>query len=74
MIEQQLLLEGCQKFGIELPPSAPDKLDRYAQLLVEWNQKMNLTAITEPQEIVWKHFVDSLLLLKAAELPQGALN
>lgn len=72
MIEQQLLLEGCQKFGIELPPSAPDKLDRYAQLLVEWNQKMNLTAITEPQEIVWKHFVDSLLLLKAAELPQGA--
>ncbi len=72
MIEQQLLLEGCRKFGIELPPSAPDKLDRYAQLLVEWNQKMNLTAITEPQEIVWKHFVDSLLLLKAVELPQGA--
>lgn len=51
---------------------AAEKLDRYAQLLVEWNQKMNLTAITEPREIVYKHFVDSLLLLKAIELPQGA--
>lgn len=50
----------------------PDKLDTYAQLLVEWNEKMNLTAITEPREIVLKHFLDSLLLLKAVELPEGA--
>ena len=72
MIDQQLLLDGCAAFGITLPQGAAEKLDRYAQLLVEWNQKMNLTAITEPREIVYKHFVDSLLLLKAIELPQGA--
>lgn len=72
MIDQQLLLDGCEAFGITLPQGAAEKLDRYAQLLVEWNQKMNLTAITEPREIVYKHFVDSLLLLKAIELPQGA--
>lgn len=72
MIDKQLLLEGCRSFEIELPQQAPDQLDGYAQLLVEWNEKMNLTAITEPKEIVWKHFVDSLLLLKAAELPQDA--
>ena len=72
MIDQQLLLDGCEAFGITLPQGAAEKLDRYAQLLVEWNQKMNLTAITEPREIVYKHCVDSLLLLKAIELPQGA--
>ena len=67
MIEQQLLLEGCQKFGIELPPNVPDKLDRYAQLLVEWNQKMNLTAITEPQAVAELHFLDSIALLQAVD-------
>ena len=72
MIDKQLLLEGCRSFEIELPQQAPDQLDVYAQLLVEWNEKMNLTAIIEPREIVFKHFVDSLLLLKAVQLPQGA--
>ena len=70
MIDKQLLLDSCHDFEINLPESAPDKLDTYAQLLVEWNEKMNLTAITEPREIVLKHFVDSLLLLKAVELPE----
>lgn len=57
----------------QLPCSAAlgEKLDRYAELLVEWNEKMNLTAITKPEEIVVKHFADSLLLLKAAEIPQN---
>lgn len=72
MIDKQLLLDSCHDFEINLPESAPDKLDTYAQLLVEWNEKMNLTAITEPREIVLKHFLDSLLLLKAVELPEGA--
>lgn len=44
----------------------------YARLLVEWNEKINLTAITDPAGIVLKHFVDSLLLTKAAEIPQNA--
>ena len=46
MIDKQLLLDSCHDFEINLPESAPDKLDTYAQLLVEWNEKMNLTAIT----------------------------
>ena len=33
-------------------------------LLIEWNEKMNLTAITEPKEIILKHFIDSLTILK----------
>ena len=72
MIDKQLLLQGCKQFEIELSTQAAEQLDTYAQLLVEWNGKMNLTVITDPQGIVFKHFVDSLLLLKAVELPQGS--
>jgi len=40
-------------------------------MLLSWNEKMNLTAITRPDEIVEKHFLDSLLLLAAKEIPTG---
>lgn len=72
MIDLQLLLDGCAQFGISLSMQAAKKLDQYAALLVAWNQKMNLTAITEPREIVYKHFLDSLLFFKAIEPQQGA--
>lgn len=36
----------------------------YMELLIEWNEKMNLTAITEPEEIILKHFIDSITILK----------
>ena len=45
---------------ISLSLSQLEQLDRYAQLLVEWNQKMNLTAITDPEGILIKHFLDSI--------------
>ena len=47
MIDKQLLLQGCKQFEIELSTQAAEQLDTYAQLLVEWNGKMNLTAITD---------------------------
>lgn len=40
-----------------------DNYYKYMELLIEWNQKMNLTAITEPKEIIEKHFIDSLTIL-----------
>lgn len=39
----------------------------YMELLIEWNEKMNLTAITEPEEIILKHFIDSITILKEIE-------
>lgn len=36
---------------------------KYMNLLIEWNKKINLTAITEPEEIIKKHFIDSITLL-----------
>lgn len=49
-----------------------DQFVRYAKQLVEWNSKINLTAITDPREIAIKHFVDSLSVLDAFEIPYGA--
>lgn len=45
---------------------------KYAELLIEWNKKINLTAITEPKDIVIKHFFDSLLALDVYDIPQNA--
>lgn len=58
--------------GIDITQEQMEKLDRYAEVLMEWNEKMNLTAIKKPEEIVTKHFVDSLTLLRALDLAEGA--
>lgn len=49
-----------------------DQFEEYAVLLIDWNKKMNLTAITEPRQIAIKHFLDSLSLFSAYEVPQAA--
>lgn len=40
------------------------KFYKYMKLLIEWNERINLTAITEPKEIIIKHFIDSLSITK----------
>lgn len=56
--------EKAKELHIDLSVEQMDKFYRYMDLLIEWNQKMNLTAITEPEEIIVKHFIDSLTILK----------
>lgn len=51
-------------YDITLTDRQLEQLDKYAELLVEWNEVMNLTAITEPQEIEIKHFLDCLIAAK----------
>ena len=58
-ISKSLLKEKAAVYGVELDDVALDRFDSYARLLVDWNEKIDLTAITEPDEIVIKHFVDS---------------
>ena len=72
MIPITLLQQGAAARGLTLDETALRRFDRYAELLTEWNEKMNLTAITEPEAITVRHFLDSLSLLTAAELPEGA--
>ncbi len=66
------LKNECNKFGLELTDDAANGLRVYSKLLREWNEKMNLTAITEENEVMLKHFYDSLLVFKMYDIPYGA--
>lgn len=72
MINKAEFTEIAAGYGFELSQTMLDRFDEYARILVEWNEKMNLTAITEPADIVNKHFLDSLLFFKAFEPQNGA--
>lgn len=54
---------GIEALGLRVSPDALVKLERYADRLLAWNRKVNLTAITDPGEVAEKHLVDSLALL-----------
>ena len=54
-------LKDCaDKFNITITDDELAKFDKYFRLLIEWNEKINLTAITEPHEVAVKHMIDSL--------------
>ena len=57
-----------KKLGIEVTDEEISKLEKYADLLKEWNEKINLTAITEKEQVFLKHFYDSLTLVKIINL------
>lgn len=59
---KELIYRKAQEIGVELNNLIVDKIYLYYKLLIEWNQKFNLTAITAYEEVVTKHFVDSLVL------------
>ena len=71
-IPLDLLREKAAEYGISLDEKALERFDIYAKLLVEWNEKINLTAITEPEEIVIKHFLDCLTVFSKVEIKEGA--
>lgn len=61
-----------QQYGVELTVENYDKLRIYANFLVEYNENVNLTALTEPKDILIKHFLDSILMLKYVEIPENS--
>lgn len=70
-INKTLLAETAEKFRVKLDETALERFNIYARQLVSWNEKINLTAITQPDEIVMKHFADSLSILSCLELPKN---
>ena len=67
---ETLLRDEAKKFNIELTEQMIDQFMKYKSLLKEWNEKINLTAITDDREIIIKHFVDSLTIAKY--IPESA--
>ena len=64
------MLEKSRDLDIRFSVEQIDKFYKYMNLLIEWNEKINLTAIIEPSEIILKHFIDSITILK--ELKDGS--
>ena len=65
------IIENCKDF-CPLDEEALKRLEKYADLLVEWNEKINLTAIVDPEGIAVKHFLDCLMIFKYIDIPKGA--
>lgn len=65
---KNLLYNGASELGITLSDKNIDDFTTYYNMLIDWNEKINLTAITKPEEVAVKHFVDSLTLLKYVDI------
>lgn len=62
------LRELVSELNIELSDKQLESFDTYYKMLIEWNEKINLTAITEYDEVLVKHFTDSLSIVKAVDM------
>ena len=67
-MEEEEFFESIQKksedLNIHFSVEQQEQFFEYMKLLIEWNKKMNLTTIVEPEEIILKHFIDSITILK----------
>ena len=59
-----LLDKYLNETSLKFNEKQKEQLYLYMNLLIEWNEKINLTAITKPEEIILKHFIDSITILK----------
>lgn len=62
---RNLLLNGAREYGFDLNEEQVDSFIKYKDMLKEWNEKINLTAITDDSEIITKHFIDSISIIKS---------
>lgn len=69
---KNLLQNYIKDYKITLTENQYEQFQKYFELLAEWNEKMNLTAITDESGVALKHFADSLSLLKFVDIPQNS--
>ena len=69
---KNLLQNYIKDYQITLTENQYEQFQKYLELLAEWNEKMNLTAITDESGVALKHFADSLSLLNFVDIPQNS--
>lgn len=69
-MNEKIFAEGMKCLKAEVSPCQTERLCEYSRLLVEWNEKMNLTAVTDPDGIAVKHFLDSVLPIYNTKLKE----
>ncbi len=67
----ELLRDSLDELGIEYDDKQIEMFGVYYDLLIDWNSRINLTSITEPDEVIIKHFVDSILISRVIDLRSG---
>ena len=67
-MNKELFIEELSKLNVTLSKKQLEQLDKYYDLLIEWNEKINLTRITEYEDVYLKHFYDSLTIAKVVDL------
>lgn len=67
MLEKDRFDEGLSKLNITLDAKQKEQFQKFYEMLIEWNKVMNLTGITEYEEVVQKHFLDSLAMVQVQE-------
>ena len=67
-MNKELFIESLNELNIEVTNEKLDKLEKFYQLLIEWNNKINLTRIVEKEDVYLKHFYDSLTITKVVDL------
>lgn len=68
----ETIKDWCEKNSIKITEKQLSQFETYASLLKEWNEKMNLTAITDDEGIAVKHFIDSISVLKCVDLKRDS--
>src|SRR5437588_10507397 len=66
-----LFVQGIRRLDSNVTDRQVDQFLRYRRELLDWKARFNLTAITDPEEILFKHFLDSLSLLTVYDKPQA---
>ena len=71
MTNADILKKGIEDLGLKCSDETIDKFSKYGEILVEWNQKMNLTGIEEEKEVYIQHFLDSVAAVKKGYIKDG---
>ena len=70
MLNKELFYETIKSFNINVDEATFNRLDKYAEMLIETNKSFNLTAIKEPDDVTVKHFADCLAIFKYVDIPE----
>lgn len=70
----QIMIQGCEELGIHLTKEQEQQFTDYYHLLIDWNQKVNLTGITDYEDVIKKHFLDSLCIVKLSEVDENKIE
>lgn len=71
---ENIIKQGAHELGIDITDEQTAKLLKYAEILKEWNKKMNLTAIRDDEGIAVKHFLDSMSVLKTGKIGKKVID